>query len=176
MTEKDINILLKKGEGLTSEFKSLFNNEVIETLVAFANTAGGSVIIGISNDRKAVGVTIHSESVQNWLNEIKNKTSPSIIPEVEVVIIGNKKIVVFSIQEFPIKPVSFRGKYYKRVANSNHTLSTQEVVSLHLQSFNTSWDYHINSQFTTSDLSFEKVQQAIEMINLNSGISQMVLW
>ena len=78
MTEKDINILLKKGEGLTSEFKSSFNNEVIETLVAFANTSGGSVLVGISNDKKILGVTINSESVQNWLNEIKSKTSPEI--------------------------------------------------------------------------------------------------
>ena len=66
--------------------------------------------------------------MQNWLNEIKNKTSPSLIPDVDTVRVGNKTIVVFSIQEYPIKPVASRGKYFKRVANSNHLLSIFEVV------------------------------------------------
>jgi ATP-dependent DNA helicase RecG len=165
MTQKEIKSLLKKGEGITVEFKSSFNSEVIESLVAFANTIGGSVLIGISNDLKLIGVSLNSETIQNWLNEIKNKTSPSIIPDSEIVTIRLKKIVIFSIQEFPIKPVAFRGKYFKRIANSNHTLSTQEVVNLHLQSFNTSWDYHTNSQFSLKDISFEKVQLSIDRLN-----------
>ena len=169
MTEKEIKSILNKGEGLTIEFKSSFNTEVIETLAAFANTIGGSVLIGISNELKLIGVSINSESIQNWLNEIKSKTSPSIIPDSEIVTIGLKKIVVFSIQEFPIKPVALKGKYYKRVANSNHALSTQEVVNMHLQSFNTSWDYHTNNQFSIKDISDEKVQHAIDSINRAGG-------
>ena len=164
MTEKEIKSILDKGEGITVEFKSSFNTEVIETLVAFSNTRGGSVLIGISNELKISGVTINSESIQIWLNEIKNKTTPCIIPDVEIVTIGLKKIVVFSIQEFPIKPVALKGKYYKRVSNSNHALTTQEVVNMHLQSFNTSWDYHTNTQFSIKDLSLEKVQHTIDRL------------
>jgi ATP-dependent DNA helicase RecG len=169
MTEKDINSILSKGESSTIEFKSSFNAEVIETLVAFSNTLGGSVLIGISKDSKLIGVSINSESIQSWLNEIKSKTTPSIMPDAEVVNIGLKKIVVFSVQEFPIKPVALKGKYYKRVANSNHALSTQEVVNLHLRSFNTSWDYHTNNQFSIKDISFEKVQQSIDRLNQIGG-------
>lgn len=169
MTEKEVELLIKSGEGLTVEFKSSFNNEVIETLVAFANTSGGSVLIGVTNDRLLSGVSISSETIQNWLNEIKNKTSPSVIPDVDIINIGIKTIVVFSIQEFPVKPVSSRGKYFKRVANSNHVLSTQEVVNLHLQSFNTSLDYHTNNQFSINDISFDKVENAIARINRAGG-------
>ena len=169
MTEKEVELLLKSEEGLTVEFKSSFNNEVIETLVAFANTSGGSVLIGVTNDGLLSGVSISSETIQNWLNEIKNKTSPSVIPDVEIVEIAVNTIVVVSIQEFPVKPVASRGKYFKRVANSNHVLSTQEVVNLHLQSFNTSWDYHTNNQFSINDISLEKVENAIARINQAGG-------
>jgi ATP-dependent DNA helicase RecG len=165
MTEKEIKSILKKGEGLSIEFKSSFNTETIETLVAFANTNGGYVILGISNELKVIGVLINAESIQNWLNEIKSKTTPGIMPEAELVTVASKQIVVFSIQEFPIKPVAFKGKYYKRVANSNHLLATSEVVNMHLQSFNTSWDYHTNNQFSIKDISFEKVQNAIDKLN-----------
>ena len=169
MTEKEIKSILNRGEGLTIEFKISFNTEVIETLVAFSNTIGGVVLIGISNDLRLIGVSINPESIQNWINEIKSKTSPSIIPDTEIVTIGVKKIVMFSIQEFPIKPVALKGKYYKRVANSNHSLSTSEVVNMHLQSFNTSWDYHTNNQFSIKDISDEKVQHAIDSINRAGG-------
>ncbi|SMD00348.1 AlbA family DNA-binding domain-containing protein [Pedobacter nyackensis] len=69
-------------EDLHTEFKSTFNDAVIETLVAFANTKGGKVLIGIDNTGIPVnGFTIGSETLQKWINEIKNKTQPSIIPD-----------------------------------------------------------------------------------------------
>lgn len=43
---------IPENESLTVEFKSSFNIEVIETLVAFANSKGGSVYIGINDKKK----------------------------------------------------------------------------------------------------------------------------
>jgi len=93
------------------------------------------------------------------------KTAPSLLPDADIVVIENKQVVVFTLQEYPIKPVSTRGKYFKRIANSNHLLNISEVVNMHLQSFNTSWDYHINNQFKIEDISLGKVQSAIDNIN-----------
>jgi len=160
-----IEELIKFGEGQNLEFKSSFNNELIETLVAFANTNGGRIIVGINQYNELSGIQVKPESVQNWVNEIKHKTSPSIIPDVEIIEIEDKTLVFFSVREYPIKPVATRGKYFKRVANSNHLLQITEVVNLHLQSFNTSWDFHINNQFKIEDISLEKVQNTIDIIN-----------
>ena len=159
-----INKLINAGEGENLEFKSSFNNDVIETLVAFSNTKGGKIIIGINQNNEFSGVQVNSESVQNWVNEIKQKTSPSIIPDVEIVQYEDKTLVNFSVQE-PLKPVAIRGKYFKRVANSNHLLHITEVVNLHLQSFNMSRDFHINNQFKIDEISLDKVQKAIDIIN-----------
>jgi ATP-dependent DNA helicase RecG len=41
-----------KKENLTVEFKTSFNEDVIETLVAFANTKGGKVLVGRKVGRK----------------------------------------------------------------------------------------------------------------------------
>lgn len=169
MKENSIEEILSGGEGVTIEFKSSFNSDVIETLVAFANTKGGSVLVGISDDLKIAGITIGSETIQNWMNEIKTKTSPCIIPDVDSIAVGDKSIVIFSVQEFPVKPVAVKGKYFKRVANSNHALNTQEVVNMHLRTFNTSWDYHTNNQYSINDISLEKVENAISRINQAGG-------
>ena len=163
-TLSNIEKLISLGESETLEFKSSFNNETIETLVAFANTTGGKVLIGVNHKNEAIGVTINEESVQNWLNEIKGKTTPFIIPNVNIVPFEDKAIVIFTIQEYPIKPIATRGRYYKRIVNSNHLLNITEVVNLHLQSFNTSWDFHVNSQFKINDISLDKVQNAIDIV------------
>ena len=60
-------------ESQHTEFKQHFNENVIETLVAFANTQGGRVSVGVNDHGLAVGnFTIGKESIQNWQNEIKN--------------------------------------------------------------------------------------------------------
>lgn len=165
MTPEHLKFIIQEGESQSVEFKSSFNIELIETLVAFANTGGGKVFLGVKNNGQVVGVSLKNETLQNWINEVKTKTTPGLIPDIEIVDYEDKKIVIFNIQEYPVKPVATRGKYYKRIANSNHLLSVSEVVNLHLQSFNTSWDYHINDHFKIEDLSLEKVQRSIDIIN-----------
>ena len=168
----DISKLIEKGEGEMLEFKSSFNNEAIETMVAFANTIGGRVLVGVNHKSEIIGVKVNEESAQNWVNEIKGKTAPAIIPNVNIVQHNDKTIVIFTIEEYPIKPIAIRGKYFKRVVNSNHLMSITEVVNLHLQSFNTSWDFHVNDQFKITEISLDKVQTAIDIIKqTGSGIN-----
>jgi ATP-dependent DNA helicase RecG len=133
---EEIKHIIQNGENENIEFKTSFNTDLIETIVAFANTSGGKVFVGINPKAEVIGITINTESVQQWVNEIKNKTSPVLIPDVETISLNNKTIVVFSIQEYPVKPVAIRGKYFKRVSNSNHVLDITDVVNLYLQSFN----------------------------------------
>ena len=94
------------SESETVEFKTSFNIETVETLVAFANAKGGKVYIGVNDNGKPVKIQLGKESVQQWTNEIKSKTEPSIIPDVETVEIEGNNIVIFSITEFPVKPVA----------------------------------------------------------------------
>ena len=169
MNSSDIDVLLREGEGLRVEFKSSFDNKVIETLVAFANTSGGSVLIGISDDRKVSGVTINHESVQNWLNEIKNKTSPALVPVVESLEYNMKAVIVFSVTEYPIKPVSTRSKYLKRIANSNHLMTTDEIANEHLRTINSSWDYYTDPDHGIGDVSLEKVKTFMSRIEQHTG-------
>jgi ATP-dependent DNA helicase RecG len=160
----EIQNLIHSGENETLEFKSSFNNELIETLVAFANTSGGKIIAGINPAGEITGISLNAESIQNWVNEVKNKTSPSLIPDVESVQTDNKTIVIFSIQEYPVKPVSTRGKYFKRIANSNHLMSIDEIANEHLKTINTSWDFYPDPNHSTEHISARKVKRFVETI------------
>ena len=146
------------------EFKASFCDEVIISLVAFANTQGGSVYVGISDNGEIKGIEIGKETIQNWINEIKNKTVSLIIPDVEILNLENKAIVVFKIQEYPIKPISLRGRSYKRIGNSNHLMSVEEIANEHLKTINTSWDFYTDTNHSIEDISLEKISHFIQKI------------
>ncbi|MCD8270281.1 MAG: hypothetical protein LUD46_18785 [Parabacteroides sp.] len=75
---------------------------------------------------------------------------------------SGRTILLLSVQEYPVKPVSTQGRYYKRVGNSNHQLSIAEVVDMHLLSMNSSWDYYLDASHSVEDISLDKVMAAIE--------------
>ena len=154
-----------KDESQYVEFKSSFNEAVIETVCAFVNAKGGCVYVGL--DDKGIPVpnfSIGKETIQNWINEIKNKTQPSIIPDVEAVMIEGKEVICIRVNEFPVKPVSFRGRYYKRVNNANHQLSTMEITNLSLQSLQLSWDSYPAHGKSLKHLDLDKVNFFFEKV------------
>jgi len=117
------------AESVNVEFKTTFNDEVIVSLVAFSNTKGGIVYIGIADNGEIKGVQLGKETTIQWVNEIRNKTVPAIIPDVQLLTINERQVVALGITEYPVKPVSFRNKYYKRVSNSNHLMNIDEIVN-----------------------------------------------
>jgi len=154
--------MLPKTESERIEFKTSFNDDVIISLVAFANNKGGTVYIGIADDGEVKGVKIGKETTAQYLNEIKNMTAPELIPDIAEIEENGKTVLSIYITEYPIKPVSTKGRYYKRKNNSNQQLDVSQVVNMHLQSMNTSWDAYPDLQHSLEDLSFEKIQEAID--------------
>ena len=77
---------------MRTEFKTAFNHDSIVTLSAFANTAGGTVYVGVADDGRVIGVDLSSHSMESWTNEIKQKTEPSIIPDIDRVEVDGKTI------------------------------------------------------------------------------------
>ena len=153
-------------ENKHTEYKSSFSDAVIETLVAFANTKGGSVWIGMDDNGKPInGFSIGKETMAAWINEIKNKTQPSLFPDIEALELGGQTVVKIFMPEFPIKPVAFKGRYFKRLENSNHQLDLAEIAALHLKSFNSSWDNYASIDHSIESISLDKVNRFIEQSN-----------
>ncbi|MDR2448583.1 MAG: putative DNA binding domain-containing protein [Prevotellaceae bacterium] len=159
-----LQIWLKEGESETLEFKTSFGPDTIETLAAFANAKGGVVLLGVSDDKTVKGVALAKESISQWINEIKSKTSPQLVPDMEKITAGNKTVVYIAIPEYPIKPVAYKGRYFKRKANANHQLSSGEVADLHLKTVNSSWDCYIREDVSMEEVSLDKVRVFVEKV------------
>jgi ATP-dependent DNA helicase RecG len=156
--------LIAQGEGQTIEFKSSFQKEVIETVVAFANARGGKILIGIRDDGEMVGVHLQKESLQSWINQIKTTTQPSIIIDIHQVSIARETVAVIEVKEYPMKPIAYKNRYYKRVKNANHLMSLDEIANEHLKSINSSWDYYVDDRHGFGDISQENISDFIEKV------------
>jgi len=49
MTPRDLKKLIAAGESQTLEFKASFSNETVETIGAFSNTSGWTVLLGVAD-------------------------------------------------------------------------------------------------------------------------------
>jgi ATP-dependent DNA helicase RecG len=160
--QTDLRKLIKSGESETVELKASFNKEILETSGAFANTKGGVILIGISDRGEIRGIQIGKETLRDWANQISQSTEPRIIPEIEIGTIDGKNVAVIRIKEFPIKPVSVKGRCFRRVGNSNRVVQTHEIVEMHLQSTGMSWDRLPVTNALIDEIDLEKVKQYIE--------------
>jgi ATP-dependent DNA helicase RecG len=108
----NLHELIKGGESETLEFKEKFDERTVDSAVAFANEKGGTILIGISDKGVVNGTVIGKETLSQWANQISSKTEPQLIPLIETHQLEGKKIVAVKIPEYPLKPVSVRGKCF----------------------------------------------------------------
>lgn len=162
--------MIMAGENQQVEFKTNFNREAIETLVAFANMEGGKVVLGVADNGNIVGIEINPESIQNWINEVKMKTEPSLLIDAAIESCEGKNVVVLSVPEYPVKPISMQGRYFKRMNNANHLLSASEIVNISLQSLQMSWDSFPAYGKTIKDLNINSIRSFIKKVNDNGRL------
>ncbi|MCX6698498.1 MAG: helix-turn-helix domain-containing protein [Methanomicrobiales archaeon] len=147
------------------EFKETFDRDTIITASAFANTSGGSIFIGIADNGGVVGTLIGSESLKDWSNTISQSTEPHLIPEIEEITREGKLVVVIHIKENPLKPVSAKGRCYRRVGSGNRVMQPYEISEMHQRAIGSSWDFSPVPHATLSDLDLDRLSFYIKKAN-----------
>ena len=108
----DIHNLLKSPEGKTLEFKRDLSSpkSVLRTIIAFANTAGGTIVIGVEDEAKNIfGIEDPYLLEEKISNLISDNILPQILPDIEI--IPWRNIYLLTIQIFPS---SARPHYFKQ--------------------------------------------------------------
>ncbi len=74
--------LINQPEGKTLEFKRDLSSPkpLLKTLVAFANTAGGKLIIGVTDDKQIIGVEHPLDEEERLANIIADSIAPRLSP------------------------------------------------------------------------------------------------
>ena len=76
MIQKELDLILQQGEGYKIEFKEYPNN-IDKELAAFANSSGGKIFLGITDDEKIKGVKV-SNKLKSQIQDITNNCDDKI--------------------------------------------------------------------------------------------------
>ena len=161
MTEKQLLELIQRGESQSVEFKTSLSlrKQIGKTISAFANTSGGTVLIGVSDNAVCKGVDIGKKTIEDLANWIKENTDPPIYPEIKVHKLNGKEIIKVLVKESDEKPAFFRTNAFQRVGKTNQRISASKIRELAKQErVKLHWDERICQKATLEDIDEKRVK------------------
>lgn len=129
---------LKRDEGKTLEFKQDLSSPkgLLKTLIAFANTAGGRIIIGVEDKtRRPAGVVSPLDEEERLCNLIADSISPRLVPNIEMVTVDNKTLLIAEVFLSNSRPHFLRAEgpergIYVRLGSTNRQADRELVAEL----------------------------------------------
>ena len=142
-----------------------------KSVSAFANTSGGTLIFGISDDGKIIGLTDSEGDAERISEIIKTRLDP--IPEFNLSFCEEKgkRLIILDIYKGEETPYYYSGdgvmEAYIRVGNESVKATSTELKRLVLRGRNTSFDSLV-SNYKVEDYAFSKLKERYKKWTGNS--------
>lgn len=106
MTRNQLDDLITRGEGTRLEFKRTIStaHRIARTLAAFANTAGGTLLIGVADDGRIVGVPSELREMRRIEEATDRLVDPPLAVSYEVQKPDGRVILIITVAESEEKP------------------------------------------------------------------------
>lgn len=130
--------ILRQPEGKTLEYKRDLSSPapVLRTLVAFANTAGGRLIVGVEDaSRAVVGVGQPLDLEERIANLVADAIEPRLLPEIEILPWRKAYVVVVTVHPSALRPHHLRSEgpargTYVRLGSTNRAADAALTAEL----------------------------------------------
>lgn len=170
-----------RGESRTVEFKSMLpkdSERYIKTIVAFANSQGGQLIIGVDDKtREVVGVDedILFPLMDSISNAVSDSCVPQIVPNVEPQTVDGKTVIVVAVAPGPNRPyyLKSRGKEagtFIRVAGTSRPAHPERIRELEMEGARISWDELVCVGYIATDEAVAKLCADIMSYRKRAGL------
>lgn len=123
MDKKELDIILKEGEGYKIEFKEGLSN-LEKEIVAFANSSGGRILLGVTDEVKIKGINITNE-FKSRIQDIANNCRPKIKISLESL----DNILIINVREGEDKPYECSTGFYKRIGPNSQKMTRDELLA-----------------------------------------------
>ncbi len=131
---EDLLEIIRRGEREEVEFKQSLTNsdDIVKTIVAFANTLGGILFLGVADDCQILGLTEDLNSaeqkIRNWVRYWCEQ--PVTIDIRREKVLEHEILAVF-VKQSPARPCWVRGKGpFVRYGSNNRIASKSEVEQM----------------------------------------------
>jgi predicted HTH transcriptional regulator len=163
-----ITDILNADEGKTLEFKQGLASprNLLKTLVAFANSAGGKIIIGVADKtREPVGIDNPLDEEERLCNLIADSITPRLVPNVEMVTVECKTLLVIEVFPSNSRPHFLRSEgpetgVYVRLGSTNRQADRELIGELRRSAEGVAFDELPMPELSVDDLDIEAAQQA----------------
>lgn len=139
MEATDLMELIGRGEDSHTQFKQNISNaeSLAGDLVAFSNSNGGQILIGVDDDGRVVGLSAEDVRRINQLisNTATDRVRPSINPTTQNIKVGNLLVMVVIVKEGISKPYADNnGVFWVKSGADKRRVTSREEVQRMLQS------------------------------------------
>ena len=163
---------LKQQEGKTLEFKENCSSlpKIVQTVVAFANTAGGTIIIGIRDKTKEViGLSVPLKEEERLSNAFADGIHPLMIPEIRISSFRDRNLITVSVPHV-VGPYYVRSEgsekgVYVRLGSTNRRAGPEMVEAICRLSRNVSFDEQPCTEINSEDIDFRAASEFFETVS-----------
>ncbi|MGV8122675.1 MAG: ATP-binding protein [Candidatus Xenobiia bacterium LiM19] len=122
MKASDLDILLQEGEGVMLEYKESLSSSIAREIAAFANTAGGRILLGVRDDGTVKGIADTNE-LRARIQDIARNCDPPV----KILLQHIGEVTVVTIHESEKKPVQCSDGFFWRQGAVTQKLSREEI-------------------------------------------------
>jgi len=159
---------IARGEGPRLDFKRDLSSpkSVLKDIVAFANTAGGTVVVGLDDDGSVVGVADPLHEEERLSSRISDGIEPQLLPEIYAVSHGEHELLVVEVAHHPA-PFHLRSEgpergVYVRLGSTSRRAEPETLAELRRQAAGESFDLFARSDIALGDLDEARMKTAFE--------------
>lgn len=167
-----IEQLLAKEEGKTLEFKENSNpiQRIVQTAIAFANTAGGTILVGVKDATKEViGLDKILEDELRITNAIADSVIPLLVPTIQFCSWRNRDVLIITIHH-SLGPYYLKSKgetegAYIRLGSTNRPADARTLSEIHRLKEHVTFDQLPDFTLDPEDLDFNLASQLFKNDN-----------
>ena len=166
-----IEDIIKGKEGKTLEFKRDLSSfkPIMRTLIAFANTAGGTLVIGRDDSGGIIGIEDVLQAEERIANAIADSISPAMMPDIEIFSYETKDLLILRATHwsgpFYLKTEGPEDGVYVRLGSTNRKAGPEILAELHRTIRRVSFDQEPCAELSEADLDLTKVESAFKAVN-----------
>ncbi|MDP2962541.1 MAG: putative DNA binding domain-containing protein, partial [Sulfurimicrobium sp.] len=160
--------LVTLNEGKTLDFKRDLSSPkgLLKTLVAFANTAGGKLVIGVEDKtRQVIGVDFPLDDEERLCNLIADSISPRLVPNIEMTTVDNRTLLIVEVFPSNSRPHFLRSEgpengVYVRLGSTNRQADRELIGELRRSAEGVSFDEMPLPELSVDDLDLKAARRA----------------
>ncbi len=171
--------LLLQPESKTLEFKRDISSlePILKTIVAFANTAGGTLIIGRTAEGSVVGVQEILKAEEALANSIADSIRPALLPEIEITSVGDKALLVVKVSHwkglFYLKREGIPNGVYIRLGSTSRPAGPEILAELQRSVLTLSYDQQALSHLSVDSLDLNTASQFFHLIGKEINLEKL---